>query len=203
MSEETVLRDLFDRWERVWQEGQLNLVTTCVTEQYTRHDENGDRTVTRDAYAKEVAQIQAERQKLRVVVYDHTFKDDRAWLRFAFKWTDSNTGETYSRAGMQSYKIEGGKLAESWLSLMPLGSTWTDTVGQEHWTSPPPIKSAKPEVAAGRESIRDRSIVYPLCWLVAVVPISSLLFRRFPLKQATRPHFSYSFLLYSFKPVWS
>jgi len=68
MSEETVLRDLFDRWERVWQEGQLNLVTTCVTEQYTRHDENGDRTVTRDAYAKEVAQIQAERQKLRVVV---------------------------------------------------------------------------------------------------------------------------------------
>jgi SnoaL-like polyketide cyclase len=135
MSDESVIRDLFDRWERVWQEGQLNLVPTCVTEQYIRHDENGDRTVARDAYAKEVAQIQAERQNLRVVVYDHTFKDDRAWLRFAFKWTDSKTGEMYSRAGMQCYRIEEGKLAESWLSLMPLGSTWTDAIGQEHWTS--------------------------------------------------------------------
>jgi SnoaL-like domain len=142
MLDESAMRDLFDRWERVWLEGQLNLVETCVAEHYIRHDENGDRTVSRDAYAKEIAQLKAERLNLRVVVYDHTFKDDRAWLRFAFKWSDAKTGETYSRAGTQSYRIEGGKLAESWLALMPLGSTWTDAIGQEHWTSPPPIKSA-------------------------------------------------------------
>jgi hypothetical protein len=53
--------------------GQVQ-VATCVAEQYTRHDENGDRTVTRDAYAKEIAQIQAERPNLHAVVYDHTFK---------------------------------------------------------------------------------------------------------------------------------
>jgi hypothetical protein len=41
---------------------------------------------------------------------------------------------------MQSYRIEAGKLAETWLVLQPLGSTWTDAVAQEHWTSPPPIK---------------------------------------------------------------
>ena len=139
MSDESVIRDLFDRWERVWLEGQINLVATCVAEHYTRHDENGDRTLTRDAYAKEIAHLQAERLNLRVVVYDHTFKDDRAWLRFAFKWSDAKTGEGYSRAGMQSYRIEGGKLAESWLSLMPLGSTWTDAFAQEHWMRPPPI----------------------------------------------------------------
>jgi hypothetical protein len=142
MLDESAMRDLFDRWERVWLDGQLNLVETCVAEHYIRHDENGDRTVSRDAYAKEIAQLQAERLNLRVVVYDHTFKDDRAWLRFAFKWSDAKTGETYSRAGTQSYRIEGGKLAESWLALMPLGSTWTDAIGQEHWTSPPPMKSA-------------------------------------------------------------
>ena len=30
MSQETTLRDLFDRWERVWHEGQYDLVAQCV-----------------------------------------------------------------------------------------------------------------------------------------------------------------------------
>jgi hypothetical protein len=37
------------------------------------------------------------------------------------------------------------------------------------------------------KSIRDRSIVYPSCWLVAVVPISSLLFRRSSLNSDLSP----------------
>jgi hypothetical protein len=41
---------------------------------------------------------------------------------------------------MQVYRIESGKLAETWLMFQPLGSAWTDAVGQEHWTSAPPIK---------------------------------------------------------------
>jgi hypothetical protein len=40
---------------------------------------------------------------------------------------------------MQSYRTEDGKLAETWLSMQPLGSTWAD-VPQEHWTSAPPMK---------------------------------------------------------------
>jgi hypothetical protein len=44
---------------------------------------------------------------------------------------------------MQSYRIEGGKLVETWLSSQPLGSkplgsTWTDSA-REHWTNPPRI----------------------------------------------------------------
>jgi hypothetical protein len=61
MANET--RDLFDRWERVWHEGQ-----------------------------------------------------------FAFEWTDTKTGKPHSRAGMQSYRIEDGKLAETWLSMQPPAS---------------------------------------------------------------------------------
>jgi hypothetical protein len=30
MSDESVLRDLFDRWERVWHEGKYDLVPECV-----------------------------------------------------------------------------------------------------------------------------------------------------------------------------
>ena len=105
---ESVLRDLFDRWERVWHEGQHDLVPSCVAEDYIRHDENGDRTVTRDAYAAELAaihkarpgqarpgqarpgpgQARPGRPGIRVVVYDHSFAGDRPWFRFVLKWPD-------------------------------------------------------------------------------------------------------------------
>jgi len=133
------VRDLFDRWERVWHEGQYDLIPGCVAPTYIRHDENGDRTVTREAYAAELAAIRQERPGIRVVVYDHSFTADRAWFRFAFKWPDPTTGEQRSRAGMQSYRIEAGKLAETWIALQPLGSAWTDAVAQDHWTSPPVV----------------------------------------------------------------
>jgi hypothetical protein len=139
MSDQQTMIALFDRWERVWHEGQFDLVPSCVGDHYIRHDESGDRTVTRDAYAAEIAKVQQERPGIRVVVYDHSFEGNRAWFRFAFKWTDPKTGEARSRAGMQSYRTEGGKLAETWLSMQPLGSTWPDTP-QEHWTSAPAIK---------------------------------------------------------------
>jgi hypothetical protein len=66
----------------------------------------GDRAVTREAYAAEIAKVQEERPGIRVVVYDHSFEGNRAWFRFAFKWTDPKTGEPRSRAGMQSYRTD-------------------------------------------------------------------------------------------------
>jgi hypothetical protein len=101
---------LFGRWERVWHEGRFDLVPECVGPHYIRHDEAGDRTVTREAYATEIAKVQQDRPGIRVVVYDHSFQRFRAWFRFALKWTDTKTGEARSRAGMQSYRIEAGKL---------------------------------------------------------------------------------------------
>ncbi len=62
-------------------------------------------------------------------MYDHTFESDRAWFRFEFRWTDPKAGEKRTRAGMQVYRIEDGKLAETWLMLQPLGSSWTLAVG--------------------------------------------------------------------------
>ena len=139
MTDEFALVDLFDRWEQVWHEGKFDLVARCIGNQYTRHDESGDRTVARESYASEIAKVRQEQPDIQVVVYDHLFKGNRAWFRFAFKWTDTNTGVAQSRAGMQSYRIDEGKLVETWLSLQPLGSVWTD-IAQEHWTSRPHIR---------------------------------------------------------------
>jgi SnoaL-like polyketide cyclase len=135
MSEESVVRDLFDRWERVWHEARHDLVAECVSQVYTRHDESGTRRVTPEEYAAEIATGQRERPNSRFIVYDHEIAGDRAWFRFTRMSTDPSTGETRTQAGMQLNRVEGGKLAETWLSLHNLGSAWPDAAGQEHWTS--------------------------------------------------------------------
>ncbi|MGE0213574.1 MAG: nuclear transport factor 2 family protein [Parvibaculaceae bacterium] len=128
------VRDLFDRWERVWHENRYDLVPGCLGANYIRHDENGDRTVTREAYEAELATIHKNRPGIRVAVYDHSFTADRAWFRFSFQWPDPKTGEKQSRAGMQSYRIdEDGKLAETWITMLGLGTTWPDQP-QASWT---------------------------------------------------------------------
>ena len=97
MPDESVMINLFNRWEQVWHEGKFDLVPGCVAESYIRHDQKGDRTVTRDAYAAEIANIRKDRPDIRVVVYDHSFVGDRAWFRFAFKWTDAQSGANPGR----------------------------------------------------------------------------------------------------------
>jgi hypothetical protein len=78
MSEEPVVRYLFDRWERVWHEGRYDLVAECVAQIYTRHDESGTRRVTPEEYAAEIAAARRERPNTRFVVYDHDIVGDRA-----------------------------------------------------------------------------------------------------------------------------
>src|SRR5271156_625062 len=138
MSDELTLRDLFDRWELVWHNGRFDLVAGCVAQVYVRHDESGTRRVTPEEYGAEIAAARRERPNTRFTVYEHELAGDRAWFRFTLMWTDVSTGETRTRAGMQLYRVEGGKLAETWLSLLKVGSAWPDAVAQEHWTSKPP-----------------------------------------------------------------
>jgi hypothetical protein len=135
MSEISAIRDLFDRWERVWHEGRYDLVAECLMTDYFRHDELGTRRVTPEEYAAEIAAARRERPNTRFVVYNYDISGDRAWFRFTLMWTDINTGETRTRAGMQLYRIEEGKLAEAWLTLLKPGSAWPDFGRQEHWTS--------------------------------------------------------------------
>ena len=80
-----VTRDLFDRWELVWHEDRYDLVPSCVGTTYTRHEAAGERTVTAESYAGELAKMKAARPGVRVAVYDHIFWENRAWFRFTFR----------------------------------------------------------------------------------------------------------------------
>ncbi len=135
-------KELFDRWEKVWHHGQFELVPDCVCPAYIRHDGKGDRVVSRDDYAAELKQFREDRPGIRVLVFDHAFEGDRAWFRFKFTWSDPATGSLQTQAGMQMYRLEDGKLAETWVSIRPPGSSWPDIEAQETWTSPPPSRRA-------------------------------------------------------------
>ena len=101
----------------MWHEGQYDLIPGCLGKVYIRHDESGTRQVTPEEYAAEIAAARRERPDTRFVVYDHEIASGRAWFRFTLMWKDTATGETRTRAGMQVYRTEGGRLAETWLTL--------------------------------------------------------------------------------------
>ncbi len=132
----TAAHELFDRWERVWHEDRHELIAECVAPVYVRHEEAGTRRVSPAEYAEELAAVKRARPNIRVTVYDHGILDDRAWFRFAMSWDDVASGNKASRAGFQVYRIDGGKLAETWVMFFGPGSSWPDTAGQERWTSP-------------------------------------------------------------------
>ena len=135
MSESYGLRELFDRWEQVWHEGRYDLIHECVAPVYVRHDESGTRTLTREEYATEIAADRKTRPNSRFVVYDHELANYLAWFRFTLMWNDKTTGESRTRAGMQLYRVDGGKLVETWLTLLSVGSAWQDVGRQDRWTS--------------------------------------------------------------------
>ncbi|TNC09672.1 ester cyclase [Methylobacterium terricola] len=135
MSDVQALKALFDRWERVWHEGAFDLVEACVAPRYIRHDEAGDRLVTREEYAAELSRLRQGRPDIRIIVYDHGFDGDRAWYRFTMTWTEQESGQRRTRAGLQSYRTEAGLLAETWVILQPIGSAWNDAVAQPSWTT--------------------------------------------------------------------
>jgi hypothetical protein len=71
MSKQSVVRDLFNRWERVWHEGQYDLIAGCLAQDYIRHDESATRRVTPEEYAAKVAAARRARPNTRFIVYDH------------------------------------------------------------------------------------------------------------------------------------
>ncbi len=139
MSREAVC-ELFDNWERVWNERQLDLLPDCVAPVYIRNEEAGRRSVSPQQYADELATLQKNRPGLRIGVFDHEITDDSAWFRFSMTWNDAQTNEAHIRSGFQQYRIADGKLAETWVAFLAAGGTWTDTPPQDRWTVKRPRK---------------------------------------------------------------
>ena len=126
MQDGSVVRDLLDRWTQVWHEGRYDLALDCVAPVYTRHETAGTREVTPEEYVAELAAARERLPNVRFGIHDYAITGDRARFRFTMRWTDAATGQPRSQAGMQIYRIENGKLAETWITSHGEGSAWPD-----------------------------------------------------------------------------
>ena len=120
--------NLFDRWEKVWGKGQYDLIPGCVTENYIRHDMEGDRIVSRNEYATEIQQIREVLPDIQFLIHDRSIDADKVWIRYTLSYTDPKTDKKVNQKGMQVYPIEQGKLAETWLVLQEEGKEWPEAI---------------------------------------------------------------------------
>ena len=135
MSQETELRELFDRWDRqVWEEGRYELIPECLTPVYTRHggfvQTSFTYAYTPEEYGRVVA-TQREQSHLRWILHERAFVGDRVWSRATLVRTDPDTGQQVTNAIIQVHRVEGGKLAETWIARNGQGSAWPEMAKAE------------------------------------------------------------------------
>jgi hypothetical protein len=116
-----------ERWSNdVWKQGKLELVPELVGPSYVRHGPEGTRTVTPEEYAKEIAAMRERIPDIAFTRHDQCVNGNMIWTRWSSTGTDSTTGEAGKAAGIQIYRLEDGKLVETWIAMHPLGSTWPE-----------------------------------------------------------------------------
>jgi predicted ester cyclase len=120
MPPEEVMR----QWLQVWNERRVDLVPSLVNSTYTRHEATGIRVVTAENYAREISATQTRFPDLLFTVHDEAIVGDKVWGRWSFRGTEAATGRVVIRGGLQVYRIENGKLAETWTVSMPDGTDW-------------------------------------------------------------------------------
>jgi predicted ester cyclase len=80
--------------------------------------------VTPAQYALEIASARKQFPDLRFTLRDHVIHDNKIWCRFSFRATEITTGKVVIRGTLQIYRLENGKLAETWFARLPDGVDW-------------------------------------------------------------------------------
>ncbi|MCB0424747.1 MAG: nuclear transport factor 2 family protein [Flavobacteriaceae bacterium] len=134
VEEDSATVALFDRWEKVWRDGEYDLIASCVADKYIRHDIKGERVVTREEYEQEIKQTREALPDIKFIVYDNSFSKNEAWLRYTMTYTSPETNEMVTRKGIQVYRIVHGKLAETWMTMLEPGTKWLDSTALKCWS---------------------------------------------------------------------
>jgi len=122
--EETRNLETLRLWGEVWDKGKYELVPELVAPTYTRHEPTGTRVVTREQYAENIKSLRNNHAKFTV----HALSADRdlIWVRWSLTFTDPKSSKEVQSRGMQVYRFEDGKLAETWFSITRGQGPWSD-----------------------------------------------------------------------------
>ena len=121
---------LFAQWiEDVWHHGRLELVPQVIGPQYVRHEGDRTRTVTPAEYAEEIAATRQVLPDVRFLIHDCAAVGDRLWTRWTMVGTSTQSGQVVRRMAAQVYRIEDGRLVETWAIMLPGDGTWPEARG--------------------------------------------------------------------------
>jgi steroid delta-isomerase-like uncharacterized protein len=114
--------------EEVWNKGNLNVVDELCAETCTVHDPMAKDLPTRDALKKHVQGIRAAFPDLRVNIDDVAASGDKVYVRWSSTGTHKGTlmglpgtNKRSAIGGMSTNRVEGGKIAETWMYFDVLG----------------------------------------------------------------------------------
>ena len=116
---------VFERWmDDVWTQGRVELVSELVQPIYVRHELDSTRTATSAAYASEITTVRRTLTGVRFLIHDCAAIGDRLWVRWTMVGTSAASGTEVRRKGMQTYRFQDNRLAETWVLMPPTQSVW-------------------------------------------------------------------------------
>ena len=123
-AEELRNMETLDKWGEVWLNGNFELVKDIVNPIYIRHEPTGTIRVKREVYAERVKSMQRANRKF--TTQSLSADKDLIWVRWSMTNEDPETKEITHSRGLQVYRFEDGKLAETWWSHTEGHGSWLD-----------------------------------------------------------------------------
>ena len=113
-------------WTKVWVERDLSVLGDLHTDPTIRHTRNGTQTLT-------IAELAAQlKDGLQTIRGEHftldalTVVDDTAWVRLTLHGVSLAAMTRMNYTWMAQYRLEGGKIAETW-ALHEANLDWPTT----------------------------------------------------------------------------
>lgn len=114
--------ETLNRWGEIWIEGKYELIEELVNPVYIRHEPSGTIHVKREDYLKRLKSMRVANRKF--TTQSLSADGDLIWVRWSMTRENPETKEITHSRGLQVYRFEDGKLAETW---------WSHTEGQGAW----------------------------------------------------------------------
>ncbi|WP_116999777.1 ester cyclase [Desertimonas flava] len=111
-------------WDEVWRDGDLDAVDRLFTDPLTRHTGSGSETVGRSAYKARLAEAQRVLSRANTTIDDRVVDGDTVWTRATSSGINRETGERSVMTWLLVQRVDGGRIAEQWVSTFP-GVDWT------------------------------------------------------------------------------
>jgi steroid delta-isomerase-like uncharacterized protein len=126
MSQEANKKTARKLFEQAWDGGDLSVVDECVSEEFFEHDTIGeDDTHGVEGMKQNIQKFRGAFSEFGVAVEDvFAAEDDRVVIRFRVSGTHTGdftgvapTDESWEGMGIEIFRFEDGKIAESWANF--------------------------------------------------------------------------------------